>query len=175
MANPLTWSGVVVEVGDIFNWKRELDRVRDSLRKRENVAIVGPRRIGNSSLLFRIAAMALNWEASAVVAHLFQQDLGNSARAGWLARVATAWGWAAVPPDLAWFSARLDRMRSEGALPVLLLDELEGFALSRDEFDHGFFVALRACSQQSLWIVTASEHSPSLITDPPGPTSPFSN
>ena len=52
--NPFVWPAGITEAEAFFNREHESGMVRDFLGKRQNVQIVGPRRIGKTSLLLHV-------------------------------------------------------------------------------------------------------------------------
>src|SRR5262249_29479655 len=83
-----------------------------------------------------------------------------------------------LPPaavDLVKLSEHLDTLLTHGRQPVLCLDEFEELTLRRGEFSRDFFVALRACGQKPMSIITASQKRLHELTDPHDDRSPYHN
>jgi hypothetical protein len=152
-----------------------LHRLRDFLRGRQNCQIVGSRRIGKTSLLRQVERRAAEWEASAVVAYIDQQDAACFTRSGWLRYVGRKWHWDSPVDDLAEFSEQVDEMLGRGLRPVLCLDEFEEMTVRPQEFTRDFFLALRACGQKGLTIFTASKKPLVELTNPQDISSAFFN
>lgn len=173
--NPFVWRDGVTKVEDFFGRESELRRLRDLLRGRQNCQVVGPRRIGKSSLLRQLERKAAEWEPRAVVAYVDQQDPRCFTRRGWLKYVGGKWHWDAPASDLAEFSEEIDEMLAQNLRPVLCLDEFEEMRARPAEFTRDFFVGLRACGQKGLAIVTASRKPLNELTDPQDLSSEFFN
>jgi hypothetical protein len=173
--NPFIWRDGITRVEDFFGRESELRRLRDLLRGRQNCQIVGQRRIGKTSLLRQVESVAAEWEASTVVAYVDQQDASCFTLRGWLKYVGRRWRWDASTSDLAEFSEQVDEMLARGTRPVLCLDEFEEMSSRPAEFTHDFFVALRACGQKGLAILTASKKPLNELTDPQDRSSEFFN
>jgi len=173
--NPFAWRGGITNAKDFFNRDKEQGMLRSYLRNHQNCQVVGPRRIGKTSLLRQVERVARQWDKNAVVAYLDMQDARCQTLAGWLRLVARSWGWPDLPATLPEFADRLDAMRSDGRFAVLCLDEFERLMEQRDEFTPGFLLNLRSCAQQGMSIITASQTALSKLTDPNDQTSPFYN
>jgi hypothetical protein len=173
--NPFIWRDGITRVEDFFGREYELSRLCNFLSKRQNCQIVGERRIGKTSLLRQVEIKATEWETSAVVAYVDQQDARCHTRQGWLKYVGRKWHLGVTVSDLAEFSEQVDEMRARNLRPVLCMDEFEEMSARPTEFTHDFFVALRACGQKGLAILTASKKPLHELTDPQDRSSEFFN
>jgi len=175
--NPFIWRSGITKAEDFFNRDNEQRTIRDFLRGRQNCQIVGPRRIGKTSLLLQIERVASEWDEAAVVAYLDLQDPHCFTLSGWLGRAGHQFGWSTPPASLVEFADCMeDMLLSKGNHPVLCLDEFEELTLRRDQFTRDFFLTLRSCGQGGMSIVTASQNPLSDLTDPDDHlTSPFYN
>lgn len=173
--NPFIWRDGITRAEDFFGREKELQRLSNFLSKRQNCQIVGPRRIGKTSLLRQVENKAVEWEASALVAYVDQQDASCHTGKGWLKYVGRKWHWDAHVSDLATFSERVGEMLSQKLRPVLCMDEFEEMTARPAEFTHDFFVALRACGQKGLTIITASKRALNELTNPQDRSSEFFN
>jgi Adenylate cyclase, family 3 (some proteins contain HAMP domain) len=173
--NPFIWRDGITRAEDFFGRESELRRLRDLLRGRQNCQIVGPRRIGKTSLLRQVEHQAATWDSATVVAYVDQQDASCNTRQGWLKHVGKKWHWKTDVSDLAEFSEQLDEMLTQKLRPVLCMDEFEEMTARPKEFPHDFFVALRACGQKGLSIITTSKKPLSQLTDPQDSSSPYFN
>jgi class 3 adenylate cyclase len=173
--NPFIWRAGITNPDDFFDRDAEQRTLRAYLRGRQNCQIVGPRRIGKTSLLLRVERRAHEWEPSASVAHLDSQDPRCYTLPGWLTLAARQFGWTPAPATLAEFAERAEGMLKDGRRPVLCLDEFEHLTRHRGEFTHDFFMTLRSCGQRGMSIVTASQRPLHELTDTSDPTSPFYN
>lgn len=173
--NPFVWRQGITNAADFFDRDNEQRTLRNYLRNRQNCQIVGARRMGKTSLLRQVERAASVWESAALVAYLDLQDARCHTMSRWLGRAARQLGWPTPPQTLADFADGVEDMLSAGRRPVLCLDEFEEMTARRSEFSRDFFVSLRACGQQGMSIVTASQKPLSALTDPGGPASPFFN
>lgn len=173
--NPFIWRGGITRAEDFFDRDSEQRILRAYLHGRQNCQIVGPRRIGKTSLLRQIERAAPAWEQRAVVAYLDLQDPRCFTLVGWFTLAASQFLWLKVPATLAEFSDCIDDTLSHGLRPVLCLDEFEELTARRTEFGRDFFLTLRSCAQSGLSIVTASRRLLSELTERGDPSSPFYN
>jgi len=174
-ANPFIWRSGITKAEDFFDRDNEQRMLRAYLHGRQNCQIIGPRRIGKTSLLRQVERVASEWEKAAVVVYLDLQDARCFTLSGWLGRAGRQFGWPTPPASLAEFADCVDAMLSEGRHPVLCLDEFEELTLRRPEFTRDFFLTLRSCGQQGMSMITASQKPLSDLTEPGDPTSPFYN
>jgi class 3 adenylate cyclase len=174
-ANPFIWRGGITRAEDFFDRDAEQRTLRAYTAGRQNCQLVGPRRIGKTSLLRQVERAAPTWDAAASVAYLDLQDPRCYTLKGWLALAARGCRWATPPATLAEFADCVDAALSSGQRPVLCLDEFEELTARRDEFTRDFFMTLRSCAQRGLSVVTASQRPLSELTDRGDPTSPFYN
>jgi class 3 adenylate cyclase len=133
--NPFIWRDGITRTEDFFEREYELRRFRDYLRSGTNCQIVGPRRIGKSSLLRQVESKATKWEAAAVVAYVDQQDPLCWTRKGWLKYVSKKWDRQAAVSNDSEFSELVDEMRSHNRRPVLCIDEFEAMRARPKEFN----------------------------------------
>jgi class 3 adenylate cyclase len=180
--NPFIWRARITDPGAIFDRKRETHTIHDYLLGRQNCQIVGPKRIGKSSLLRRIQDEAPKWGTSAVVAYVDLFDARAFTVAG-LLRAATV-QWAAKAPGtlasadgMIRFTEYVDELIENGFHPILCLDEFEELARNerRSQFTRDFFLTLRSCGQRGMSVITTSRKRLSELTEPGDPTSPFYN
>jgi class 3 adenylate cyclase len=172
--NPFIWRAGITRGEDFFDRDREQRTLRTYLGGRQGCQVVGPRRIGKTSLLRQVERMAPQWESAAVAAYVDLQDARCSTLSGWLKQVCRGFGFAPAATTMAEFADDVDDMLREGRRPVLCLDEFEAFN-GRAEFTRRFFSALRSCGQQGMSVVTASQKRLSELTDPGDPASSFYN
>jgi class 3 adenylate cyclase len=173
--NPFIWRAGITKAEDFFDRDAEQRTLRAYLRGRQNCQLVGPRRIGKTSLLLHVERSAAVWERSALVAYMDLQDPRCYTLRGWLAYAARQFAWTPAPLSLAEFAEAAEKTLDEGRHPVLCLDEFEHLSKRREEFTHDFFMTLRSCGQRGLSIVTSSQHPLHELTDTNDPTSPFYN
>jgi transcriptional regulator with XRE-family HTH domain len=172
---PFSWRTSITDGESFFNREREQHVLQKLLLDRQCCQIVGPRRIGKSSLLRQIERMASAWDETAVVAYLDLQNPRCFTLAGLLEHTCRQFGFPAPGIDLARFSENFDMMVDQGRQPILCLDEFEELTWRRSEFSRDFYTALRSCGQKPMSIVTASQSRLRDLTDPNDPSSPFYN
>lgn len=173
--NPFVWRGGITSADDFFNRDNEQRILRDYLHQRQNCQVVGPRRIGKTSLLRQIERLAPTWEEGIVVTYLDLQDARCFKLRSWLDFVSRKFGWPTPASTLADFAERVEEMLSKKQRPVLCLDEFEELTSRNNEFGRDFFLNLRSCGQQGMSIFTGSRKQLSRLTEPSDPTSPFYN
>jgi transcriptional regulator with XRE-family HTH domain len=174
-AHPFSWRTGITQADPFFDREKEQRTIRKYLRDRQSCQIVGPRRIGKTSLLRQIEREAFHWDESFMVAYLDLQDPHCFTLAGWLELASRQFGLPVVDLDLVTFSERIDELLADGRHPVLCLDEFEELTRRRDEFNRDFFSALRSCGQKPMSIITASQARLRDLTDASDPSSPFYN
>ena len=175
-SNPFVWRGGITDPAAFFDREREQDTLRDYLRNGQNCQVVGPRRIGKTSLLRQIARQAPNWVLNAVAAYVDLQDPRCRTLAGWLHYTGRRFGWPTPATNLEEFAERVEEMAAQGRRPMLCLDEFEELKQRPTEFTRDFFLTLRSCGQGLLCLVTASRSPLSDLTDPKDDVvSPFYN
>ncbi len=174
--NPFIWRAGITKPEDFFGRDAEQRTLRAYLHGRQNCQVVGPRRIGKTSLLLHIEHRAAEWEPSAVVAYLDLQDPRCYTLKGWLGLASRQCKWPTPAATLAEFADCVDAALADGLHPVLCLDEFEELTVRRDEFTRDFFMTLRFCGQRGMSIVTASRRPLHELTDPDDKlVSPFYN
>jgi hypothetical protein len=146
------------------------------------VAIIGPRRIGKSSLLYHLTQIFDQHLQNPDMYHFIYVDLdaaGCQTQTGLFKYILECLPLAeGVPtPDLIAFDAALERLhRSGGPCPVVCLDEFEHLTQRKAEFPDDFFTALRSLAQDGkVALVTASKTSLAELFVQGGLTSPFHN
>jgi hypothetical protein len=180
VAAPLDLNPFSIRAGitdDRFFHDRERERrsLRDYVRNRQNCQLVGPRRIGKSSLLRYVERHARDWVAASRVAYLDLQDPRCYTLKGWLREVADGLGVAATPMTLVELTEGIEDLMGTGVHPVLCLDEFGEMASRSNEFPREVFLTLRSVGQRGMSIVTASPKRLSQLTNPRDDTSPFFN
>jgi len=173
--NPFVWRDGITRAEDFFDRDKEQHTLRDYLRKRQNCQIVGPRRIGKTSLLRQIERIAPEWNSTAVVAYMDLQDARCFTLSGWLKRISQQFKWPAVAQSMADVAESVEAMLANGVHPVLCLDEFEEMTTRRAEFTGDVLKALRACGQQGMSVITASKKPLSQLTEPDDLSSSFYN
>ena len=173
--NPFIWRTGITKAEDFFDRDREQSTLHAYLHGKQNCQIVGPRRIGKTSLLRQIERAASDWDSKTSAAYIDLQDPRCFTLADWLGHVSTQFGWAAPASTLLEFAEGVEAMLSKGRHPILCLDEFEQMTLRPAEFDRDFFSGLRSCGQKGMSLITASKRPLSELTRGDDPSSSFYN
>jgi hypothetical protein len=173
--NPFIWRDGVTDANDFFNRANEQRILRAYLYGRQNCQIVDSSRHGKTALLQQLKRNASKWLEATIVAYLDLQDSRCRTLSGWLDLTSKQFGWANRVANLDDFTERVEEIITEGARLVLCLDNFEALTLRRTEFTHEFFLALRACGQLGMSIITASREPLSTLVFFDELTSPFYN
>jgi len=173
--NPFIWRGSITAAADFFDREPEQRTLRARLNGQQNCQVVGPHRIGKTSLLRQVERAAAGWYERTVVAYLDLHDPRCYTLAGWLTLAARRCQWSTPPTTLADFAESVEAAQTEGLRLVLCLDQFEEVTKRREEFTRDFFLTLRSCSEQRLSIFTASQRPLSELTERDDPSSPFFN
>ena len=169
--NPFFFGGAIRDARYFVGRRRELRRIYAALQhlpaQAQHVSVIGPRRMGKSSLLMRVHQLLPSRVPAARGVYLDGQSLRSPAdfHRAW----AAALGVATVALE-----QHLQFLRDQGQMVVLLLDELE--ALIEHGFPKDFFDRLRALMNDSrlAMVVAAKTPVPELVREQ-GLTSPFFN
>lgn len=172
---PYSWRGGITQEAQFFGRRREQDVILRYLKGRSNCQIVGPRRIGKTSLLLQAERLARGLGDHVLTSYVDFQDPHCNTLRGWMGRVGGGFGWGDTPETLSSFTDRIEDMIDEGFHPVLLVDEFGEITRRGHEFMRDFLLALRYCGQHGLSILTAAHRNLSELTDPEEDTSPFFN
>jgi len=165
---------------EFYGRKRERLVLLDRVRKGESTSIVGSRRIGKTWLIQYLQFVA-------------REELGSRFIVGYLdvtvQRCATVAGFSASTLEaltsqknefasgeegLLRLEQVVRELHSSGQVPVLCIDEFEGFG-TRQEFDLHFFTTMRALTQEGLCLVVVSKEPLIKIVGERGKTSGFFN
>jgi hypothetical protein len=163
-SNPFKYAGPLGDDDIFVGRETEIRKIIDLISRSQPVAIYGERRIGKTSLLYRLKK-ELAGEKVAYIS--FEEIRDDDEFLKWLAKVIGSKDWS-TPIDLVPF---LEKQK-----PVLLLDEFDKTAFS-EQFNSDFFHLLRAWASQGLVkLVVASLRKPSeLLSQSENITSPFYN
>jgi hypothetical protein len=173
--NPFIWRQGIGEAEAFFDREAEQRRLRDIIHTHQTCQIVGPRRIGKTSLLLELERSLHKWETKARVAYIDLHSAHCYTLSGWLAWVSEKFSWTQTATSLTEFNKRVEEMIKRSLIPVLLLDEFGAFTRRRNEFNEDFFWNLRSCAGTGMPIITASQKFLNELTDPEDPTSPYYN
>ncbi len=195
MNNPYISRGPVREPGMFFGREHELNEVAAFLRGNQSVSIVGPRKIGKTSLLFHLmrpeTTRSLGLDEQYLFVYLDCEVLGEGGHEEVFSQFASEISETLVerqlPPEPAVeeaiqkpgrlaFERAVRRLNQRGLRVVLMLDEFERIS-SNGSLDVNFFNALRSAagryqmayvtaSAQPLIQLTYSGHSQEILSSP---------
>lgn len=186
MSNPFFYGGRV-EPEQFVGRRAELQRIFAGLEvahtgQMQSFSVVGPRRIGKSSLLFYVAnryARYLHDAAPYRFAYIELQDARCHTLTGLLDGILKqldAGELVGNKTPLVAFQDAILALKARGALPVVCLDEFEELVYRREQFMFDFYESLRyLMNQHALALVTASKTSLIDLAQTLGYTSPFFN
>jgi transcriptional regulator with XRE-family HTH domain len=147
--------------GEFYGRVRERETLLSRTRRGACTSIVGLRRIGKTWLLDYLRLVVRErLGASYRIGYLDATQPSCASEAGFSASALAALGGAPeageVPQGLASLERVVRSLRARQQVPVLSIDEFEGFG-NRDAFDLAFFASLRALTQLGLALVVASK------------------
>ncbi|MFM8319625.1 MAG: protein kinase domain-containing protein, partial [Chloroflexota bacterium] len=175
MSNPYIYRGPVRSAEMFFGRNHELREIVAFLNGNQSVSIVGPRKIGKTSLLFHLQRREtwpeLGLEAATLLVYLDCEVLGSAAHeeifAAFAAEIAAALDERGLPaeaelqaamdrPSRLAFERAIRKLNQRGLRVVLVLDEFERLGTNAS-LDVNFFNALRsAAGRYQLAFITAS-------------------
>ncbi|RME87449.1 MAG: ATP-binding protein, partial [Anaerolineae bacterium] len=186
MPNPFVFGPRIEDPAQFIGREHELRHIFNALEtahsgQLQHVSIVGPRRIGKSSLLFHIQQVYPRYLRRPEQYHILFIDLDD-------ARCHTLTGLLRYilhrlnlpvdeKPSLAQFQEIVERRyRREGPYLVLCLDEFEHLTSRREEFPDAFYDSLRSLAANNrLGLITASKTPLDQLAFQGKLTSPFFN
>jgi hypothetical protein len=166
--NPFLERGMIKRQERFFGRQAELDFCLQRLREMQNVSVIGERRIGKSSFLYRLTQIIpeqADFKEPVLVRYVDMQ---------------------AIPDDASFWPAVLKALGKEGETPldfvqalrdqrvILCLDEFDRAADPR-RFDDDFFNTLRSIANQGYLAMVAATQKPLNELIQPGLTSSFFN
>lgn len=182
--NPFHWRGTVTDAAAFIGRETELAAIFARLKTLGCVSMVGERRIGKSSVIYQAAQRApkqLGASCRAVYIDLLSakhhtlDGLLNSILHGLTGKEVGLLGFSAED-KLAAFEEAVRKVRSQGALPVVFLDEFESLAARSEEFGDSLLESWRSLGNDGqLAFVTSSAQSLDRVTQESGYTSAFYN
>ncbi len=173
--NPFTIRNAIRDDAFFYDRTNERKMLRNYLIGRQNCQIVGPRRIGKSSVLLYVQRHAVEWCPTAKIAYLDLQDALCHTLRGWLQEIATRLGIQRQLRSLVDLSEAIDDLLAQGVQPILCLDEFGELTRRPKEFKRDAFLTLRSCGQKGMSILTAAPERLSQLTNPQDKSSPFFN
>jgi tRNA A-37 threonylcarbamoyl transferase component Bud32 len=173
--NPYVFRGPVHDPAMFFGRTHELNEIAAFLRGNQSISIVGPRKVGKTSLLFHLmrpeTQAELGLGEDTLFAYLDCEVLGEGGHedilAQFAAEIAAALDERGLPPEPALeravdkpsrlsFEGAVRKLNQRGLRVVLILDEFERLS-TNESLDVNFFNALRsAAGRYQLAFVTAS-------------------
>jgi len=186
MSNPFYYGGCV-DPDQFIGRHAELRQIFAGLEvahtgQMQSFSVVGPRRIGKSSLLYYVSqryARYLHDAAPYRFAYIELQDARCHTLAGLLDEIlkqlgAKRLGGHALP--LVEFQEAIRALKADGILPVVCLDEFEELTYHRDQFTFECYESWRfLMNQHALAFITASKVPLMDLAQTLGYTSPFFN
>jgi len=175
--NPFVWRGGITVAEDFFGREKELANLEAYLAgaQSQNCQVVGPRRIGKSSLLLHIQRLAPKWLDSFVPVYVDLQDARCETLKGFLGLLGSRFGWPSVPKNMAEATECFEAMIREKKRPLLYLDEFERMMKNHGKFGGSFLTNLRACGQMGVSIVTATKKPLNEVVPADDLSSPYFN
>jgi hypothetical protein len=173
--NPFSVRNAIRNDSFFYNRERELKMLRDYLKVRQSCQLVGPWRIGKSSLLLYIQRHCAEWLPNTKLAYLDLEDPRCYTLAGWLEVIANGFSLEKSPRSLSELMVAVEGLLERGVHPILFLDEFGQMARRKSEFPADVYHTLRACGQRGMSIFTAARKRLSELTDPEDDSSPFFN
>lgn len=146
--NPFIVGGPVQNPSDFFGRTRQVRLSMTRLRTMQSLSIVGERRIGKSSLLRYLLAVAPE-QLGPAYRSVYVDLLHPAARTlpGMLAEIQRQLGLERPAATLPEFCDRMTGLHADGVHPLIGLDELEMLIRLREEFSRDFCEALRSVGQ----------------------------
>jgi uncharacterized protein len=185
MPNPFFYGGRV-NPEQFVGRRAELQRIFAGLEvahtgQMQSFSVVGPRRIGKSSLLFYVANKYARYLAQAGKFRFAFVDLHDpccETLDGLLRKVLDELGVisSAAAPTLVDFQNQILELKRTGVFPVVCLDEFEDLAESPEQFKHKLYDTWRhLIGESALAFITASKSPLIDLAQTLGYTSPFFN
>jgi NTE family protein len=173
--NPFNFVGRVNRVEDFFDRDYERESLRSYLSNGMCCQIVGPRRIGKSSLLYHLPGFAREWGMELAVAYLDLLIPRSRTIKGLLEMIGEQWRCAAPLRSLTDLEEQVNAINARGSRPVLCLDGFDELARRPEEFTSDFFLDLRGLAQQGMVILTTARNPLCDLVPGHTPASPFFN
>jgi TIR domain len=173
--NPYSMRTGIRDDAFFYNRERERRTLRDYLRGAQNCQLLGPHRIGKSSVLLFVQRHCLDWCPSARAAYLDLHDPRCHTFAGWLNEISNGFKLQPPPRTLSELMEAIEDLVAEDVQPILLLDEFSEMTRRANEFSREVYLTLRACGQRGMSIITAARKRLSDLTDPRDDSSSFFN
>jgi NTE family protein len=173
--NPFNFVGRVKRVEDFFDRDYERESLRGYLSNGMCCQIVGPRRIGKSSLIYHLPGFAPARGINLAVAYLDLLNPRSRTINGVLEMIGEQWRCDAPLGSMTDLEERVNAIKARGSRPVLCLDEFNELARRPEEFTSDFFLDLRGLAQQGMVILTTARKPLCELVPGHTPASPFFN
>lgn len=165
MINPYTPGKRVNHDAMFFGRETEQAQIEGQLSAGANIAIVGARTVGSSSLLYHLA-QAMETSETVLVAHIDLKDPTFHTVAGLLNSIWTQW-WSRVRPGnpvpartLAEYVTAVRKLKAAGFRPLLFLDELEQMVWRSGTFNDELFNAWHELGREAVMGFVVTAHDP---------------
>lgn len=184
--NPFTNRSTIMKENEFVGRAAAIDSILSRVRNGDCASIVGPRRIGKSSLLYHLYLTGnrrLEDEAKSKFKfiHIDLQDPLTATVKKFCQHLMKHLGRQLTSEEqktdeLEHLSLLSETLQAATTFPVVLLDEFEKLTERKERFTNDFFNALRAfANQHKLALVTTSQHTLRELTETQGLTSPLWN
>jgi AAA+ ATPase superfamily predicted ATPase len=182
--NPFTYGGRITNPAQFIGRTKELQTIFSALEtahsgQLQHVQIVGPRRIGKSSLLYHVTQIYRQRLTQSEKYRFVYVDLDDArchTLEGLLKYISSQLG-LSNKPTLDKFQEAIEELsREQGIYPILCLDEFEHLTKRKDQFPNDVFEVWRSLASGSkLAFVTASQTSLGQLIQQGNLTSTFHN
>jgi AAA+ ATPase superfamily predicted ATPase len=182
--NPFTYGGRITNPAQFIGRTKELQTIFSALEtahsgQLQHVQIVGPRRIGKSSVLYHITQIYRQRLTQPEKYRFVYVDLDDArchTLEGLLKYVLGQLNISDNKTTLAKFQEAVEKLNHDGIYPVLCLDEFEHLTKHKDKFPNDVFEVWRSLASGSkLAFVTASQTSLGQLIQQGNLTSTFHN
>lgn len=173
--NPFNFVGRVNRVEDFFDRDYERESLRGYLANGMCCQVIGPRRIGKSSMIYHLPGFARAWGMKLTVAYLDLLSPRSRTIGGLLEMIGEQWQCDSPLRSLTDLEERVSAINARGSRPVLCLDEFNELARRPEEFTSDFFLDLRGLAQQGMCILTTARKPLCELVPSHTPASPFFN
>ncbi len=180
--SPFRIGGIIKQKDLFWGRKREMQLLIDRVRKKESTSIVGPRRIGKSSLGFQVYQYGKeNLSNDFALVWVDGQSSKNSYLDGFLNTISKeiALGYVSDEDRIECLVNFEEAVESFGKIPVILINEFDMFTSETRsvEYDLAFYNTLRVLAEQGLLVLILIARDPirELCKEVLGISSPFYN
>jgi len=184
MPNPFFYGGRITNPANFIGRTKELQTIFSALEtahsgQLQHVQVVGPRRIGKSSLLYHITQIYKQRLTQAEKYRFVYVDLDDArchTLEGLLKFILSQLNISAKPTLAKFQEALVELNRTQGIYPVICLDEFEHLTRRKDQFPNEVFEVWRSLASGSeLAFITSSQTSLGKLIQQGNLTSTFHN